>query len=287
MMLTVPLLVAVAVATALVPLANRVAPVRAARYLSIAIGSVLGAAWLTTWALSLAFLAHHPLVGGQFVWCRQLAGLHHPPPPFVGEASLLVATMSTGRLLLVLHRWHRSRGSGAGGVHLVESSRPFAFAEPGRSGGIIVSSAMLGALAAKERHALLAHEQAHLRHRHDLYLLVATFARGIPVLSTLASRLRHALERWADEEAAETTGDRLVVARAVARAALATVDPTPVGVLAGSGSSVPARVTALASPPNSTSRWTYPAAGVVVVVVTAALTQVHHLLPIVASLSRH
>jgi len=199
MMFALPLLVAIAVATALVPLANRVAPARAARYLSIAIGSVLGAAWLTTWALSLAFLAHHPLAGGQFVWCRQLTGFHRPPPPFVGEASLLVLTMSTGRLLLVLHRWHRSRGSGAGDVHLIESSRPFAFAQPGRSGGIVVSSSMLRALATKERQALLAHEQAHLRHRHDLYLLVATLARGIPVLNTLASRLRHALERWADE----------------------------------------------------------------------------------------
>jgi len=285
--LGLPLIVAVAMAATLVPLADRVAPARAARSLGIAIGAVLTAAWATTWALTLAYIAHHPLVGGHFVWCRQIAGLHHPPPPFVGEASLVVTIASTGRLGQAFLRWRRNRGTSRGEVHLIHSPQPVAFAEPGRRGGIVVSSTMLQALRPPERQALLAHEQAHLRHRHDRYLLIATLARGVPVLATLAGKLTHTLERWADEDAATTTGDRLIVARAVARAALATVEPTPTGALAASGSNVPARVLALTTPRAHTSWWTVPAVVIPTAVVTATLTQLHHLLPIIATLSRH
>lgn len=286
-MLALPLVVALALAATLVPLADRVAPAQAARSLSVAIAAVLTAAWLTTWALALAYLAHQPLIGGHFVWCRQIAGLHHPPSPLVGEAALAVSALSTGRLLHVILRWRRNRGSSQGAVQLVHSAQPVAFAQPGRQGGIVVSSTMLRALRPTERQALLAHEQAHLRHRHDRYLLVATLARGLPVLAALARKLSLALERWADEEAAHVTGDRLVVARAVARAALAGAHPHPGAALGARGSDVPARVVALAAPPATASRWTYPMVMVPVAVATAALTQIHHLLPIVATLGRH
>ena len=286
-MLALPLVVAVALAATLLPLADRVTPAQAARSLGVAITAVLAAAWATTWALTLAYIAHHPLIGGHFVWCRQIAGLHHPPPPLVGEASLIITAASTGRLLQVVLRWRRNRGTSEGEVHLIDSTEPVAFAEPGRQGGIIISSTMLQALRPTERQALLAHEQAHLRHRHDRYLLVATLARRLPVLTTLARKLTHALERWADEDAAAATGDRLIVARAVTRAALATAEPTPTTTLAASGSNIPARVLALTTPPAHTPLWTYPAVIVPIVVVLAALTQIHHLLPIIATLSRH
>lgn len=286
-MLALPLLVAVALAATLVPLADRVAPARAARSLSVAIAAVLTASWLTTWALTLAYLAHHPLVGGHFVWCRQLAGMHHPPPQIVGEASLIVTLASTSRLLQAALRWHRSRGTTSGEVHVIHSPKAIAFAEPGRRGGIVISSTMLEALRPIERRALLAHEQAHLRHRHDRYLLIATLARGLPVLASLAHKLNHALERWADEDAAETTGDRFVVARAVARAALAAHEPTPTTTLAANGSNVPARVLALAAPSPPAVGWSVAAAVIPLVTVAAAIAQLHHLLPIIATLSRH
>jgi len=286
-MVALPLVIAVALAATLAPTAARVAPAQAARSLCVAIAAVLSASWLTAWALALAHLAHHPLIGGHFVWCRQIAAMHHPHP-LVGEASLIVAITSTGRLGQVVLRWHRSRGTRHGEVHLIRSARPVAFAEPGRQGGIIVSSTMLQALRPRERQALLAHEQAHLRHRHDRYLLVANLARGVPVLTTLGRRLGFALERWADEDAASATGDRLVVARAVARAALAANEPNPAGTMAAHGSDVPTRVLALTAPPPSASgRWTFPAVVIPIVVVAAALAQIHHLLPIVATLGRH
>ncbi|MDH5291192.1 MAG: M56 family metallopeptidase [Acidimicrobiia bacterium] len=266
---------------------DRVTPAQAARSLGVALTAVLAAAWATAWALTLAYIAHHPLIAGHFVWCRQLAGLHHPPPPLVGEISLVVTAASAGRLLQVILRWRRNRGTSKGEVHLIDSTEPVAFAEPGRRGGIIISSTILDVLRPTERQALLAHEQAHLRHRHDRYLLVATLARGLPVLTTLARKLSQALERWADEDAATTTGDRLIVARAVARAALATAEPTPNTTLAASGSNLPSRILALTDPPADNQLWTCPAVIVPIVVVLAALTQIHHLLPLIATLSRH
>lgn len=286
-MLALPLVVAVALAATLVPLTDRVTPAQAARSLGVALTAVLAAAWATTWALTLAYIAHHPVIGGHFVWCRQFAGLHHPPPPLVGEISLLVTAASTCRLVWTVHRWRRSAGTDPGQIHLIDSTEPVAFAQSGRRGGIVISSTMLEALRPAERQALLAHEQAHLCHRHDRYLLIATLTRGLPVLTTIARRLTHAIERWADEDAATVTGDRLVVARAVTRAALATAAPTRTTTLAASGSNVPSRVQALTTPPDHTPLWTYPAVMVPTVVVLAALTQVHHLLPIIATLGRH
>jgi hypothetical protein len=122
---------------------------------------------------------------------------------------------------------------------------------------------------------------------HDRYLLWATLARGIPVLSTLARKLTHALERWADEDAANTTSDRFTVARAVARAALVAAEPNPTATLPAGGSNVPDRVLALTAPPAHTSLWTYPTVVVPVVVVAATVTPIHHLLPIIATLSHH
>ena len=103
-MLALPLVVALALAATLVPLTDRVTPAQAARSLGVALTAVLAAAWATAWALTLAYIAHHPLIGGHFVWCRQIAGLHHPPPPLVGETSLIITTASTGRLLQVVER---------------------------------------------------------------------------------------------------------------------------------------------------------------------------------------
>jgi hypothetical protein len=63
-------------------------------------------------------------------------------------------------------------------------------------------------------------------------LAAATF----PVLDPLNARVQLATERWADEEAVRHVGSRDVVARAIARAAIASNDapPTELG-MASSG----------------------------------------------------
>ncbi|MFJ2651595.1 M56 family metallopeptidase [Streptomyces sp. NPDC087420] len=99
---------------------------------------------------------------------------------------------------------------------------PVAFALPGAPGRVVVSSTMLRALTADERRALLAHERAHLRHRHHVFLLVTQLTAAVnPLMRPVADGGGFALERRADEDAGTVVGDPPLVARAVARAALA------------------------------------------------------------------
>jgi len=97
-----------------------------------------------------------------------------------------------------------------------------AYAVPGRPGRIVVSTGMLDVLDDRGRTALLAHERAHLSGRHHWFTSVARFAASAnPLVRPLASAVDYTVERWADESAAATVGDRQLVARAIANAALA------------------------------------------------------------------
>jgi len=93
---------------------------------------------------------------------------------------------------------------------------------------------MLHALSAPERRVLLAHEASHLRHHHHLYVQVAELsAAANPRLRPVARAVHQAVERWADEDAATATGDRVLAAHAVARASLARRSRPSVPSLAG------------------------------------------------------
>jgi hypothetical protein len=106
---------------------------------------------------------------------------------------------------------------------------------------------------------LLAHEEAHQRHRHHVFVAVADIAAAAnPLMRPVARAVRRSVERWADEVAAAEVGDRRVAARSVARAALvrsqfraagSLVWVTPVALGLDDGD-VPARVRALLAPPS-------------------------------------
>lgn len=68
--------------------------------------------------------------------------------------------------------------------------------------------------------------------------------------------MAYTAERWADEEAARTVGDRRVVATAIGKAALVSRG-TPVATLAGLAAPgpVPRRVAALLGPAPATRAW--------------------------------
>ncbi|MFE2142937.1 M48 family metalloprotease [Streptomyces sp. NPDC059456] len=111
------------------------------------------------------------------------------------------------------------------GVCVLDDSRPDAYALPGLAGGgrVVVTSGMLRSLDPHEREVLLAHERAHLASRHHLFLAVAQLAGWChPALAAVVPQVSFAVERAADEAAARATGNRLLTARAVGRAALAT-----------------------------------------------------------------
>lgn len=103
-----------------------------------------------------------------------------------------------------------------------------AYAVPGRPGRIVVSTGMLGALDEAGRAALLAHERAHLSSRHHWFTAAARLAAAAnPLVRPLADAVEYTVERWADEAAAAAVGDRGLVARAIANAALASKATRP------------------------------------------------------------
>jgi beta-lactamase regulating signal transducer with metallopeptidase domain len=136
---------------------------------------------------------------------------------------------------------------------------------------------MLRALPADERRVLLAHEAAHLRHHHHLYVQLAELgAAANPLLRPLASAVRAGTERWADEDAADDVGDRTLAARALARAGLARALASPGrcsaprATLAGVDAGVAHRALALLAPPPRRRRWLASAVAAVVLIPLAA-----------------
>lgn len=277
--LLLPLALTFAAAAVAPTLASRLRPAHAARLLALTSASLIVATWATATAISLAYLAHHPLLGDSLRWCHHALGVHHPPTTIVGVTALAISISLGHRMLAVARAWRRDAGTRANHIHLVDSERAVAYAQPGHRGGIVITTALVDALSPAERRAVLAHEQAHLRHRHDRYLALAATIDA-PPLRALSRRLRAALERWADEEAAASTGDRTTVATAIARAALAAT-PEPAPALAATAGDVPGRVTALLQPPPSPARYAAAAFALTVTILTTTLTQFHHLIAVI------
>jgi peptidase M48-like protein len=113
----------------------------------------------------------------------------------------------------------------AGQLAVIDDETADAFAVPGltgRQGRVFVSTGMLAALDQAQRRALVAHERAHLAGRHHLFLAAAHLAAAAnPLLRPAERAVAYTVERWADERAAEVTGDRRMTALAVGKAALA------------------------------------------------------------------
>ncbi|MFE0464512.1 M56 family metallopeptidase [Kitasatospora sp. NPDC058965] len=151
---------------------------------------------LSTAALAAALLAALAATAGRMLW-RRVRTLALS----IGEAACL-----PGRDQLVV----------------VDAPGAEAYAVPGRPGRIVVSTGMLGALDPAEQQVLLAHERAHLTHRHYLFVACAQLAAAAnPLLRPLAATVGYTVERWADERAAAAVGDRARVARTIGKAALA------------------------------------------------------------------
>ena len=223
-----PLLVSLLLPLVSPAVGRRVAPAPAARVLTSA--AVLTAA-ATTWSLILLTTAlvgdAPPLVREAHEDGRRLAD---PVPEVIGVAACLTLAVVVWRVQRAVRAERRTRRAlrrlctgHPQDTELVvaASDTPQAFAIPGRPGRILVTSSMLSALAPAERRVLLAHERAHLTHRHGRLVTAATLAEAAnPLLGPLRSAVSFLVERWADEQAATAVGDRVTTARALARAAL-------------------------------------------------------------------
>lgn len=145
-----------------------------------------------------------------------------------GAVVLLLMGAATRRLVLTGRDLTRAEvvchrlGRGVDGLISIDDDQPDAYALPGLTGRVVVSTSMLRALPANERRVLLAHEAAHVRHHHHLFALLTDLgAAAKPLLRPLAGAVRDAIERWADEDAATDVADRRLAAQAIARAGLA------------------------------------------------------------------
>ncbi|MDX2599674.1 M56 family metallopeptidase [Streptomyces caniscabiei] len=192
--------------------------------------------------------------------------------------ALLAVAVACGRTLWRHRRTRRRAHRALAGLPVTEvavlpDGVPYAYALPGGARDrIVVTAALLSGLQPAERRALFAHERAHLVARHHRFLLVVQLAaRANPFLRPLRTAVSYTAERWADEEAARSVGDRRTVARAIGKAALLSRG-TPVPTLAGFAAAgpVPRRVAALLGPAPAPRRWPSVFTGVGVAAWTAA-----------------
>ena len=162
-----------------------------------------------------------------------------------------------GTSLRSLRRHHREQldlvTEQRGRLAVLETEQPLAYCVPSlRTSRVVVSQGALDRLAPDELDAVLAHERAHLRARHDLVLeAFSVLHRAFPRWVSSASALREVrmlVEVLADRTAARDAGAQPWRGRWSG----SPVRPTPAAGLAASGSAseLVDRIDLLAAPPR-------------------------------------
>ncbi|MFI7293377.1 M48 family metalloprotease [Streptomyces sp. NPDC050121] len=246
---------------------DRLAPVTALWALTAAALVLAGACVAALGSLVLTGLLKLPAFAA-------LGELVHPLRTPSDHLVLPVAAIATGLLTMGIWTLARSalrqtrafrtaraeagRRPAAGDLCVVDSPEPDAYALPGRPHRIVVTTAMLRSLGPDEREALFAHERAHNQGGHHYFLAAAELAAHChPALRPARAAIRLAAERAADEAAATAVGDRRLLARAIARAALAgrtARSSRPDFAPAATTGPVPRRVAALLAAPAGHAR---------------------------------
>ncbi|MGY1771092.1 M56 family metallopeptidase [Blastococcus sp. SYSU D00813] len=142
-------------------------------------------------------------------------------------------------------------------ARLLDTPAPVAFCIPGARPLLVLSSGMVAELDGAQLAAVVAHERAHLREHHHLYLLpFVAWEAALPVLPAAGrahAAVRTLVEMRADDVAlAALPGPdpRRTLARAIVAAGAHGGDGgVPAGALAAAGNAVTARVRRLLEPP--------------------------------------
>jgi len=272
-----PLLVTLGVAIAGSRRLDRLHPATAARCSAVLLAAVAIATVPTLWLIGLSGLAHMGFHNPVFDWSQHLLPSYQPFGAIIGVASLLAALTGTARAVRVLTHHRRLRCTDTCPLEFIDTDEVYAYTLPGPARTIAISDGLRKALDDNEFSVVLAHEQAHARHRHDRFKLLALLTTAfIPMIAPIMTRLDFYLERWADEEAlAQTGAERRLAARTIAKVALASPSPRPALGIADHG--VAARATALLAPvehPGTVARLQTS----MIIATTLLLTayQVHH-----------
>ena len=158
-------------------------------------------------------------------------------------------------------------------VRVLQVTEPLAYCLPGVRSRVVLSRGTLANLSEDELVAILRHERAHLRARHDLVLEAFIAAHtAFPRFVRSGNALRAVgllIELLADDAAVRVTGPRPLARALVACAA----GRTPAGAMASGGPTTVIRVRRLSGAPNSMalSLAAYLAAAAVLVIPTVAV----------------
>ncbi|WP_026357207.1 M56 family metallopeptidase [Mycobacterium sp. 141] len=160
-----------------------------------------------------------------------------------------------------------------GGLRILDVPQPLAYCLPGVRSRLVVSEGTLTTLCDSEIAAIITHERAHLRARHDLVLEMftavhAAFPRFVRSGNALDA-VRLLIELLADDAAVRAAGPTSL-ARALVVCASGS---TPSGALAAGGPTTVIRVRRLGGKPNSVllAVTAYLAAVAVLVIPTVAV----------------
>lgn len=197
---------------------------------------------------------------------------------------MMVDLLGKSRDAVPAHLCTAHRPLGGDGLRILDVAQPLAYCLPGVRSRVVVSEGTLTTLSDNEVAAILTHERAHLRARHDLVLEMftavhAAFPRFVRSANALDA-VRLLIELLADDAAVRTAGPTPLARALVACAS----GRTPSGALAAGGPTTVIRVRRLGGKPNSVAMavTAYLAAASVLVVPTVAvavpwLTELHRL----------
>ncbi|WP_248962534.1 M56 family metallopeptidase [Sphaerisporangium perillae] len=173
-------------------------------------------------------------------------------------AVLIVVLLAAGFQTLRARRRHRALLSliahddpGVPGVRILDHPGAAAYCLPGLRSEVVVSAGTLSLLSRDELAAVLAHEAAHVRERHDLVLLPFTALNwAMPWLSVVRdahSSVALLVEMAADDHARRYCSPRRL-ATALLRFGTAGAGAVPNGALGATSEHVMARVNRLVKP---------------------------------------
>ncbi|SEH00394.1 Peptidase family M48 [Nonomuraea solani] len=196
-------------------------------------------------------------------------------------AVLVVVLLTAGVQALRARRRHRMLlalishdNPGVPGVRVLAHPGAAAYCVPGLRSQVVVSEGALKLLSEDELAAVLAHEAAHVRERHDLVLLpFAALRRALPwsgVVADAQAQVELLVEMAADDRARRYCSPRRL-ATALLRFGTAGAMPTPQGMLGVHAQNIMARVNRLIKPdPELATRERYGLIALSVTLLTSA-----------------
>lgn len=164
---------------------------------------------------------------------------------------------------------------------IVDSPTPAAYCVPGPSSAIVLTTGAVRKLPPQQLDAVIAHEHAHLRGRHHLFVAWGTILAKafpfVPLLRSAPHELARLVEWLADDQAGRLHGKHSV---AHALGTMATVNPSPTRrpdtALTATGSDILDRVRRLVEPRTTArgARWPLRTVITAPILVLAAATAV-------------